>query len=193
MQNAACVYDGLLCRCTNCRSFPVARCEGPLQWQCDAPNMMPSCPATQPNLGAVCPSEGLRCEYSCETYGVEGGRLCEGGVWVASNNSCPISTRRAKRAIEYLSEREVEQLAHDVLQTRLATYEYTIPALAGRRRLGFIYEDSSTHRFARDPDISGVDLYGYTSLLLAAVQTQQRQIEQLRREVRSLRASQRAR
>ena len=185
--DAACAYDGLLCRCTNCRSFPLERCDGPLLWQCNAPNPSMGCPATQPNLGTACAPEGQRCDYDCETYGVMGGRQCQGGVWTASGNNCPISTRRAKRAIEYVRDDEREQLSRDVLRTRLATYEYTDPALAGRRRLGFVYEDESTHRYARDPDISGVDLYGYTSLLLATVQTQQRQIEQLQREVRALR------
>ncbi len=186
--DAVCAYDGLFCRCTNCRSFPVGGCNGPLLWQCNAPNPEMACPAVQPNLGAACAPEGQRCGYDCEAYGTNGGRLCQSGAWVASANNCPVSTRRAKRDIVYLSEREREQMSRDVLRTRLATYEYTDPALAGRRRLGFVYEDESTHRFARDPDISGVDLYGYTSLLLATVQTQQQQIEQLQREVRALRA-----
>ena len=185
--DAVCAYSGLFCRCTNCRSFPVSGCNGPVQWQCNAPNPDMACPSVQPNLGTACAMEGQRCGYDCESYGPNGGRQCTGGVWVASPNNCPISTRRAKRDIVYSSEAEREQMARDVLRMRLATYEYTDVALAGRRRLGFVYEDETTHRYARDPDISGVDLYGYTSLLLATVQTQQRQIEQLQREVRELR------
>jgi len=185
--DAACAYGGLLCRCTNCMSFPVGRCEGPLLWQCNAPNPDMACPAVQPNLGATCAPEGQRCTYDCEAYGVLGGRVCQGGVWVSTQNNCPISSRLAKRQIEYLTDEQATELSRDVLRTRLATYEYTDPALAGRRHLGFIYEDQSTHPYARNPEISGVDLYGYTSLLLATVQTQQRQIEALQREVRALR------
>lgn len=188
MMDAVCAYDGLFCRCTNCVSFPIDRCAGPIQWRCNAPNPMPACPMVQPNLGTPCAMNGQACTYDCEAYGVNGGRMCTGGVWTAGRNDCPVSTRRAKRDIVYLSEGEREQMARDVLRTRLATYEYTDVALAGRRRLGFVYEDATTHRYARDPDISGVDLYGYTSLLLATVQTQQRQIEELQREVRAMRA-----
>lgn len=186
-----CDYDGLACTCTNCRSFPIERCDGPTRWRCVAPNMQTGCPAVQPNLGVPCAMNGQRCEYDCEQYGANGGRLCADGVWTATFNQCPISSRAVKRDIRYLSEAEREALARDALRTRLATYEYTDPALRGRRRLGFIYEDNTTHPYARDPDISGVDLYGYTSAILATVQRQQQQIEALQREVRSLRARRR--
>ncbi len=186
--NAVCNYGGLTCTCTNCRSFPVGGCGGPLQWRCVAPNMTPGCPAVQPNLGAACAMDGQRCGYDCEASGIGGGRVCEGGVWRASSNNCPISSRAAKRDIRYLTAAESAALAEETLRTRLATYEYTDPALRGPRRLGFIYEDATTHPFARNPDISGVDLYGYTSMLLATVQRQQRQIEALERAVTSLRA-----
>lgn len=186
--NATCDYAGLGCTCTNCRSFPLSRCDGPLRWRCTAPSAEPGCPAVQPNLGAACVMDGQRCGYDCEATGVNGGRLCRGGVWEASPNNCPISTRAAKRDIRYLSPAESAEVARVALGTRLATYEYTDPALRGPRRLGFIYEDPTTHPYARNPDISGVDLYGYTSMLLATVQQQQRQIEALQRDVASLRA-----
>lgn len=186
--NRTCNYDGLNCICTNCQSFPLNRCDGPYRWRCEAPNMEPGCPAVQPYLGAVCPMDGQRCGYDCEATGITGGRICRGGVWEISQNSCPISSRAAKRDIRYLSPAESAEVARAALGTRLATYEYTDPALRGPRRLGFIYEDAATHPYARTPDISGVDLYGYTSMLLATVQQQQRQIEALQRDVASLRA-----
>lgn len=68
---------------------------------------------------------------------------------------------------------------------RLATYEYTDPALRGRRHLGFIIEDQPTSE-AVDPEKNQVDLYGYTSLLVSAVQKQSREIEALRKEVNEL-------
>jgi hypothetical protein len=96
-----------------------------------------------------------------------------------------MSTRRAKRDIEYLDVDEVDAIAGEVFETRLATYEYTDPALAGRRHLGFIIEDQPDANSV-DPERSQVDLYGYTSTLVAAVQAQQRRIDALEREVREL-------
>ncbi|MDP3275112.1 MAG: hypothetical protein Q8Q09_07935 [Deltaproteobacteria bacterium] len=187
MMGSVCAYQGLTCTCTNCRSFPVGGCSGPVQWRCEAPSAQPNCPPAQPNLGSACAVNGTRCGYDCEATGTNGGRVCTDNIWVGAANNCPVSTRRAKRDIRYLDDTESAQLAHDTLHTRLATYEYTDPALRGRRRLGFVYEDSTTHPYARDPDISGVDMYGYTSMLLATVQQQQRQIDALAAQVRALR------
>lgn len=128
---------------------------------------------------------GKVCDYGCES-----GRsvVCQGAQWSAHMNvgGCPISTRRAKRDIEYLTPEAVNTLAATVRATRLATYEYTDPALAGRRRLGFILEDQPGS-YASNPEGNQVDLYGYTSLLLAAVQSQSRQIDALTQEVETLR------
>jgi hypothetical protein len=155
-------------------------------WDCAAPNADSQCPAAQPNLGAACSPEGKTCGYGCEP---ERNLVCQGGAWVTDPShafGCPVSTRRAKRDIEYLTPDATATLADAVLRTRLATYEYIDPALAGRRRLGFIIEDQPSS-YAVDPERSQVDLYGYTSMLVAAVQDQARQIEALRREVAALR------
>jgi hypothetical protein len=68
---------------------------------------------------------------------------------------------------------------------RLATYQYNDVALAGRRHLGFILEDAPMS-YAAEPERSQIDLYGYTSLLLATTQSQARRIDALEREVRRL-------
>ena len=96
-----------------------------------------------------------------------------------------MSTRRVKQDIQYLGREEVDAIAGEVLSTRLATYEYTDPALAGGRQLGFIIEDQSVS-YSTNPERSQVDLYGYTSMLLAALQAQQRRIEALETQVRAL-------
>jgi hypothetical protein len=70
---------------------------------------------------------------------------------------------------------------------RLASYEYTDPVLAGRRRLGVIIEDQPGDSFAVESNRGQMDLYGYTSMVLATVQSQARRIEALEREVASLR------
>lgn len=184
-QGAVCTYGGLVCECTNCRAFPVGGCFGDPAWQCDRQPPAAGCPSASPRIGDVCAREGLDCLYGCNSP--NGAVACRGGVWQrGSFNNCPISTRRAKRDIEYLSPAEADALAAQVRATRLATYEYTIPSMAGRRRLGFILEDQP-QSFAADPERSQVDLYGYTSLLVAAVQSQGRQIEALQREVEDLR------
>ena len=178
--DAYCAYDGVPCRCTNCIFYPIERCMGPLTWHCDAPSADPGCPAGIPNAGVACTApEGTQCVYGCEP---DMARTCSGGVWAPSSSptSCPISTRRAKRDIRYLDDAQVSELADEVLAMRLATYEYTDPALDGRRRLGFILEDQPAASFATDPERSQVDLYGYVSMLVAVVQEQQRELAALR-------------
>lgn len=183
-QGAVCAFGGLVCMCTNCSSFPVGRCGGDPVWQCDRQPPTAGCPTTPPRFGAVCPQEGLDCLYGCNSP--DGAVVCRGGVWQRGGFSmCPISTRRAKRDIAYLTPAEVDALAAQVRATRLATYEYTAPAMAGRRRLGFILEDQP-ESFAADPERSQVDLYGFASLLAATAQSQDRELRALRRRVEVL-------
>lgn len=166
-QGAVCTYGGLLCECTNCRSFPVGGCGGSATWQCDRQPPATGCPAASPRFGDVCSQEGVNCEYGCNSP--NGAVSCRNGVWQCGRfDNCPMSSRTIKRDITYVSVPEADALAAQVRATRLATYEYTIPAMAGRRRLGFILEDQPAS-FASDPERSQVDLYGYTSLLVAAV------------------------
>ena len=189
-EGAYCSYEGLSCLCTTCPNpWPICMKLPDPVWACEAPNPDPACPAAIPNLGTACAMEGQMCTYSCETNMA---RTCIGGVWTESSSpgGCPVSTRRAKRDIEYLSRSEVDSLAHHVEHLPLATYEYIDPALRGRRRLGFIIEDAPSS-FAVDPERSQVDLYGYASLLLATTQSQARRIDALEREVRALRRTRR--
>lgn len=191
-EGARCEYDSLICTCTSCpMPYPICMEVDPPVWACEAPHADPACPAAQPLLGTACATEGQVCDYGCEE-GMR--RVCTGGGWTraSSPGGCPISTRRAKRDVEYLEPAQVDAVAADVLATRLATYEYTDPALSGRRHLGFILEDEPG-AYSVDPERSQVDLYGYTSMLLAALQAQQRRIEALEREVGELRAERRRR
>jgi hypothetical protein len=73
-----------------------------------------------------------------------------------------------------------------VYDVRLATYEYADPALEGRRHLGFIIEDQGAN-YSTDPERNQVDLYGYLSMLAGAVQSQQRRLVVLERELHSCR------
>lgn len=186
---AFCTYGELSCGCTDCpRGAPVCGGSDPA-WDCDVPNADPACPDAMPSQGGACSPNGQRCVYQC---GAGGARTCMDGVWYASDgDECPISMRSAKRDIHYLSPSEVDALAAEAMSVPLATYEYRDPALAGRRHLGFIIEDQRDPSFAVESSRARVDVYGYTSMVLAAMQSQERRIEALERELEALRAERR--
>ena len=85
----------------------------------------------------------------------------------------------------YLDRSERERIARDLARFKLATYVYRDPALGGRRHLGFIIEDVPGSP-AVDSDGNMVDLYGYASMLVAAVQTQGEEIHALKAELARL-------
>ncbi len=189
--DATCGYAQMACTCTNCGPpYPVQMCSGPTTWHCaGAPTSGDAtCPSPIPNLGTTCSVEGHRCSYDCEGTLA---RTCTGGIWVSTpgQNMCPVSTRTAKRDIRYLANDEVDRLARDVEGTRLATYEYIDPAQPAGRHLGFIIEDQPSGSHAVAQDRGHVDLYGYASMLLAAVQSQQRRIDAMQAEIDALRAA----
>jgi hypothetical protein len=95
---------------------------------------------------------------------------------------CPISRARYKRDIRYLDRRELSEVAEQVLRTPLARWRYKDDTTA-RERMGFIIEDVEP-----SPSVDGdqVNLYGYTSMAVAALQVQAEQIETLRRELAQL-------
>jgi hypothetical protein len=182
-QGAYCSYGDLSCECTNCSNGPVALCTGSPTWHCEAPNADSTCPAGMPLLGTACATEGKTCTYAC---GSGNGRICKQGAWYSADGGpCPKSSRRAKKDIVYLNEIERQRIAGDVARLRLATYEYRDRALAGKRHLGFIIEDVPGSP-AVDRDGNMVDLYGYASMLVAAVQEQSRQIADLKAEIARL-------
>jgi hypothetical protein len=96
---------------------------------------------------------------------------------------CPISSRRLKDEIVYVSPTELEQLGHELVGIRLATFRYKQGD--GKRHLGFILEDSPNIP-ASDVGRGQVDLYAYISMAVAALQIQARQIEQLEADIDAL-------
>ena len=183
-KDAWCGYGGLSCECTNCTKYPVVSCSGPLIWHCASPNPDTKCPAGIPNLGTACTVEAYQCVYGCEPNMA---RTCTAGHWVASTGpgGCPVSSRRFKRDIEYLGATDLQRLTQQLLSLKLTTYDYKDPALAGRRHLGFIIEDGP-RTFAIDTQGDRVDLYGYTSMAVAAVQVQSKELAALQAEVKAL-------
>lgn len=99
---------------------------------------------------------------------------------------CPISRREHKKDIAYLSEADKQRLRDELLGFRLATYRYKTESAEDREHLGFIIDDVVPSP-AVAPNGERVDMYGYTTMSVAALQTQAREIAELRKEVEELR------
>jgi hypothetical protein len=102
-----------------------------------------------------------------------------------ATSSCPESRRAVKKDISYLDDHERDAVASSVLGLRLARYRYIDPAKGGGDQLGYILDDAPDAPFSAEQH---VNLYAYSTAIVAAVQTQQEQIEALRAEVAALRA-----
>jgi hypothetical protein len=113
---------------------------------------------------------------SCSNTGIGGGITCLG----------PVSRREYKTDIDYVSDDERACLAEQALTTHLAEYRYKSEPETAKRHLGFIIDDQPPGSPAVEHDQTHVDLYGYTSMLLATVQEQQKQIDALKTQVDAL-------
>ena len=83
-----------------------------------------------------------------------------------------------KRDIRPVVDTELRSLYELLRGIQLSTYSYKDAPTSSPRRLGFIIDD--THAPAAiNPDGNTVDLYGYLSMAVAAVQIQAKQIEDL--------------
>jgi hypothetical protein len=90
-----------------------------------------------------------------------------------------------KRDIQQVSATDLASLYEELRRIQLSTYAYKDAPAAAPRRLGFIIDD--THAPAAiNPDGNTVDLYGYLSMAVAAVQVQAKQIEELRARIHGL-------
>jgi hypothetical protein len=130
--------------------------------------------------GDACSSEGELCDPG---IGCNVKLVCASKSPIGAGG-CPISRRAAKQEIRYLDDAAIERLATELRALRLATYRYrTAPE---RERLGFILDDAPAS-FAADPAHDQVDLYGYLSLAVAAVQSQGKRLDAQEREIAALR------
>jgi hypothetical protein len=133
-------------------------------------------------MGCVCP--------------VVGGGFTGGGASSCRMNNgldCitnTISIRAAKDDIVYVDSEERERLAHQALQIPLARYRYKNEPADARRRLGFIIDDQPNPSPAVLADRQHVDEYGYTSMLLATVQQQAKEIAELQQRLDRLESAQ---
>jgi hypothetical protein len=99
-----------------------------------------------------------------------------------------ISRARYKQDIHYLDPNERAAYAQEALNFKLATYRYKTDGDRGRMSLGFIIDDvePSVSVYA---DMDRVDLYGYTSITVAALQEQAATIDGLKRELETLKGA----
>ncbi len=98
-----------------------------------------------------------------------------------------VSRREFKTDIAYVDDAERAALAEQAMQTHLARYRYKTDPETMQRHLGFIIDDMPKGSPAVQSDQTHVDLYGYTSMLIATVQEQQKQIDELKKLVAALR------
>jgi hypothetical protein len=141
---------------------------------------VPACTGQQP--GDPCTSPGLQCDP---------GNFCNSLLLCSTTNpvgrfGCPISRRRFKRDITYVAADDLERLSNKLLSIPLARYRYKADPAAAEH-LGFIIDDIVPAECV-SPGGDTVDLYGYTSMAVATLKVQAKQIEQLSREIAALRA-----
>jgi hypothetical protein len=141
---------------------------------------VPLCTTQQ--VGAACACLGEECDPSDPCN-----RLLECATSDPTHGGlCPISRRRYKQNIEYLSAEDVKRLHDAVLNFHLASYQYNVPGASAATHLGFIIDDVEPSPAVAASSGDTVDLYGYASMAVAAVQEQAREIDELTREVRLL-------
>ena len=141
--------------------------------------------ATCEAVGAPCTQRGLTCGDGASSCGVI--LVCEDHD--PRTGGCPISTAKLKDGIAYVAEPDLVRLHDETLALRLATYAYK-PAAGdpGVRHLGFVVEDAPGS-YAVDRGHDRVDLYGYMSMVVATMQVQEREIQELRGELRRARGA----
>ena len=105
---------------------------------------------------------------------------------LASPSGCPRSLAKFKKDIQYLTDSQKADATRWLKETRLATWRYNWEDDAAPGHLGFIIDDQPNSAAVR-PDGETVDLYGYTSLAVAALQAQQVELDVLRAEMVQMR------
>jgi hypothetical protein len=113
----------------------------------------------------------------------------KGGTMLLCQVGCAISRRDAKTDIRYLDDAARRHLHDQLMALGLASYRYRAEGPEGPLHLGFIIddlEDGAARQACVRPDGQSVDLYGYISTAVAALQVQQAEMAALRRELRAV-------
>lgn len=181
--------DGAVYRYYSTCGDPV--CRG---YDSSAHQGVPSCGPNQ-EVGMSCTrnDDGTRCDprSACNAE-----RICSNSDPASGPGGCPKSRRSTKRDISYLDTTTRDYIANNLLDFRLATWNYNEDPVDMTPRLGFIIEDvledqqhpagSSRGSPAVDTVRDVVDVYGYLSMAVAAIQSQQEEIGRLRSDLESL-------
>ena len=143
-------------------------------------NCNPSSTAYHGCVQKTCANDG---DCTCGAC-LQGIGICSDQLSVCTPD--PVSRAKYKTDIVYVDAAERAKLAADVQSIPLVRYRYR--DAPDREHLGFIIEDVEP-----SPSVDGkndrVDLYGYTSMVVAALQEQRAQIESAKREIRALQAA----
>jgi hypothetical protein len=141
----------------------------------------PQCPAGAQEGGA-CTQSGTLCDAN---LGCGANLVCASSDPTQGPGGCPISRARYKKDIEYLDDAQRQSYHEQLVRMPLASYLYKQNEGAGPQ-LGFIIDDIEP-----SVAVSGnhVNMYGYLSMAVAAIQVQQAQIATLRAELSALRAT----
>lgn len=142
---------------------------------------------TQPNTcggkqeGQACSVEGETCDL---------GNDCQQKLVCAKSDpkqqpgGCPISKPIYKQNIEFLGPLDRQQLAQQIQDMPLASWQYKFES-TGHKRLGFLIDENTPPELVK-PDGNSVDLYGYMTMAVAAIQEQNTRVEALEKELQSL-------
>ena len=170
---------------------------GPLTWHPTCG--LPVCPTDPVPLGIAACTADQKAGASCTTTGTQCDAMLACGAKLQCadhtlNERCPISQRAAKQDIRYVNDEDLQRLADEVAKIRLTTYTYKDPSLGTDEHLGFIIDDNpgspavypnhQTRRPLRVYEHGGRHPSGSS----AAAESQQQQMDDLKREISSLRA-----
>jgi hypothetical protein len=140
---------------------------------------IPNCSSER--VGASCDDENQRCDGVTDCGAT---LICAKSDPTMGPSGCPRSRARFKEAIDYLGQQQLRRYHDQLLELPLASYRYKDAPSAGPQ-LGFVIEDIEP-----SVAVSGdhVNMYGYLSMAVAAIQVQQGQIAELQRELERLQA-----
>ncbi len=150
---------------------------------------VPEC--TTEEEGEECAAAGQTCDpvNDCNAY-----LICAEEDPKDQTGGCPISRKRHKTDIRYLDNDGRKSAAEELFSVRLAEWRYQWDKPDRRPHLGFLIDDAPLSPAVTE-DGEHVDLYGYTSLTVAALQEEraarlllQAEVSTQAAELRSLRA-----
>ena len=129
--------------------------------------------------GDSCEQEGFECDLE---------DMCNRVLRCSSEDiavDCPVSKAKYKRDIQYISAERANELAIELQKMKMAEWEYRNDPIGEKTHLGFIIDDQPNSP-AVHANGEQVDLYGYTSMAIIAIQQQQAQIQRLEQRIAEL-------